>query len=88
MGHYVPHTDAELASMLEFVGLSSLDDLFTAIPEALSSSKDAPRGPATGRFGGGGGGGGANADPATGDSREPCLRNACDIVRVTGTERC
>jgi glycine dehydrogenase subunit 1 len=35
VGHYVPHTDAELASMLDFVGLSSLDDLFTAIPEAL-----------------------------------------------------
>jgi len=35
VGHYVPHTDAELASMLEFVGVSSLDDLFTAIPEAL-----------------------------------------------------
>lgn len=35
MGHYVPHTDAELASMLDFVGVSSLDDLFTTIPEAL-----------------------------------------------------
>ena len=35
MGHYVPHTDAELASMLEFVGVSSLDDLFSTIPEAL-----------------------------------------------------
>jgi glycine dehydrogenase subunit 1 len=35
VGHYVPHTDEELAEMLEFVGLSSLDDLFTAIPEAL-----------------------------------------------------
>ncbi len=35
MGHYVPHTDAELASMLEFIGVSSLDDLFSTIPEAL-----------------------------------------------------
>ncbi|MDQ3107982.1 MAG: aminomethyl-transferring glycine dehydrogenase subunit GcvPA [Actinomycetota bacterium] len=35
MGHYVPHTDAELASMLDFVGVSSLDDLFSTIPEAL-----------------------------------------------------
>jgi len=35
LGHYVPHTDAELASMLEFVGVSSLDDLFSTIPEAL-----------------------------------------------------
>ncbi len=35
MGHYVPHTDAELASMLEFVGLSSLDELFSTIPEAM-----------------------------------------------------
>jgi glycine dehydrogenase subunit 1 len=35
MGHFVPHTDVEIAQMLEFMGLSSLDDLFTAIPEAL-----------------------------------------------------
>src|SRR3954469_7458025 len=35
MGHYVPHTDAEIAEMLEFMGLSSLDELFTAVPEAL-----------------------------------------------------
>ncbi|HUP85513.1 MAG TPA: aminomethyl-transferring glycine dehydrogenase subunit GcvPA [Acidimicrobiales bacterium] len=35
MGHYVPHTDEELASMLEFVGVESLDDLFSSIPEAL-----------------------------------------------------
>ena len=35
MGHYVPHTDEELAQMLQFIGLSSLDELFTAIPEAL-----------------------------------------------------
>jgi glycine dehydrogenase subunit 1 len=35
VGHYVPHTDEELASMLAFVGVDSLDDLFTSIPEAL-----------------------------------------------------
>ena len=35
MGHYVPHTDDEIASMLEFVGVSSIDELFSSIPEAL-----------------------------------------------------
>ncbi len=35
MAHYLPHTDAEIASMLEFVGLSSLDELFECVPEAL-----------------------------------------------------
>ena len=35
MGHYVPHTDDEIASMLEFVGVSSMDELFSSIPEAL-----------------------------------------------------
>ena len=35
MGHYVPHTDAEIAEMLAFMGLESLDDLFTSIPDAL-----------------------------------------------------
>ena len=35
MGHYVPHTDDEIASMLEFVGVSSMDELFASIPEAL-----------------------------------------------------
>ena len=35
MGHYVPHTDDEIAEMLQFMGLSSLDDLFEVIPEAL-----------------------------------------------------
>jgi glycine dehydrogenase subunit 1 len=35
VGHYVPHTDEELASMLDFVGVGSLDELFSSIPEAL-----------------------------------------------------
>ena len=35
MGHYVPHSDDELAGMLAFVGLSSLDELFDHIPAAL-----------------------------------------------------
>jgi glycine dehydrogenase subunit 1 len=35
VGHYVPHTDAELASMLEGIGLSSLDELFSMVPDAL-----------------------------------------------------
>jgi glycine dehydrogenase subunit 1 len=35
MGHFVPHTDAEVADMLGFMGLSSVDELFSAIPEAL-----------------------------------------------------
>ena len=35
MGHYVPHTEPEIAEMLAFVGLSSLDELFETIPEAL-----------------------------------------------------
>lgn len=35
MGHYVPHTEPELAEMLAFVGLSSLDELFETIPQAL-----------------------------------------------------
>jgi glycine dehydrogenase subunit 1 len=35
MGHYVPHTDGELAAMLASLGLESLDDLFGSIPAAL-----------------------------------------------------
>lgn len=46
MGHYVPHTDEEIASMLAFMGLSSLDDLFTVIPEGirLAGGLDLPPG--------------------------------------------
>ena len=35
MGHYVPHTDSEIDSMLAFMGLSSLDELFDAVPAAM-----------------------------------------------------
>jgi glycine dehydrogenase subunit 1 len=35
MSGYTPHTDADIASMLGFLGLSSLDELFTVVPEAL-----------------------------------------------------
>ena len=35
MGHFVPHTDAEIAGMLATLGLSSLDELFAAVPAAL-----------------------------------------------------
>jgi glycine dehydrogenase subunit 1 len=35
VGHYVPHTDDEIASMLEFIGVGALDDLFAVVPEAL-----------------------------------------------------
>ena len=32
---FVPHTDAEIAEMLAFLGVSDLDDLFAEIPDAL-----------------------------------------------------
>jgi glycine dehydrogenase subunit 1 len=32
---YTPHTDADIASMLGFLGLSSLDELFDVVPAAL-----------------------------------------------------
>ncbi len=35
MGNYVPHTDEEVASMLAFLGLTSLDELFEAVPAAI-----------------------------------------------------
>lgn len=35
MGHYVPHTDDELAAMLASIGLASLDELFDCVPAAL-----------------------------------------------------
>jgi glycine dehydrogenase subunit 1 len=35
MGHFVPHTDADLERMLADIGLSSLDQLFDVVPAAL-----------------------------------------------------
>src|SRR5205085_8444038 len=35
MAHYLPHTAAEIAEMLAFIGLSSLDELFDCVPQAL-----------------------------------------------------
>ncbi|MFN2504900.1 MAG: aminomethyl-transferring glycine dehydrogenase subunit GcvPA [Acidimicrobiales bacterium] len=35
MAHFVPHTEAEVADMLASMGLSSLDELFSTVPEAL-----------------------------------------------------
>jgi glycine dehydrogenase subunit 1 len=35
MGDYLPHTDAEIAAMLAFIGLESLDELFGAVPASL-----------------------------------------------------
>jgi len=32
---YLPHTDAEVATMLEFLGLASTEQLFAVVPEAL-----------------------------------------------------
>jgi glycine dehydrogenase subunit 1 len=40
MGTYIPHTDDEVASMLAFLGLSSVDELFTVVPEALRLQRD------------------------------------------------
>jgi len=35
VGDYLPHTDAEIAAMLGFLGLESLDELFSVVPAAL-----------------------------------------------------
>ncbi len=35
MGDYLPHTDDELATMLAFLGLDTIDELFSAVPAAL-----------------------------------------------------
>jgi len=35
VGDYLPHTDDDIAAMLAFLGLSSLDDLFDTVPAAL-----------------------------------------------------
>jgi glycine dehydrogenase subunit 1 len=35
VGHFVPHTDAEIGAMLGFLGLESLEELFEHIPAAV-----------------------------------------------------
>ena len=35
MADFTPHTDEEVASMLAFCGLESIDELFAAVPEAI-----------------------------------------------------
>jgi glycine dehydrogenase subunit 1 len=35
VGTYIPHTDEEVATMLAFLGLDSVDQLFDVVPEAL-----------------------------------------------------
>jgi glycine dehydrogenase subunit 1 len=46
MGHFVPHTDADLERMLADIGLSSVDQLFDVVPAALrlASGLDLPPG--------------------------------------------
>jgi glycine dehydrogenase subunit 1 len=35
MAGFVPHTDADVAAMLSFLGLSDLDELYAVVPEAI-----------------------------------------------------
>jgi glycine dehydrogenase subunit 1 len=35
MGSFVPHTDADIAAMLEFLGLEDLNELYAAVPAAI-----------------------------------------------------
>lgn len=46
MADYLPHTDDDLAAMLGFLGLASLDELFAAVPDAvrLAGGLDLPDG--------------------------------------------
>jgi len=46
MADYLPHTDEEIAEMLAFVGIGSLDELFAAVPSAVrvAGGLDLPRG--------------------------------------------
>ena len=37
---YLPHTPEEISAMLAAVGVSSLDDLFAAVPEACRRQSD------------------------------------------------
>jgi glycine dehydrogenase subunit 1 len=40
LGHFVPHTDAELQAMLSDIGLDSLEQLFDVVPAALRLAGD------------------------------------------------
>jgi glycine dehydrogenase subunit 1 len=40
VGTYIPHTDDEVERMLAFLGLSSLEDLFAVVPEALKLQRE------------------------------------------------
>ena len=40
MGTYIPHTDEEIAGMLAFLGLTSVDELFDVVPEAVKLQRD------------------------------------------------
>jgi glycine dehydrogenase subunit 1 len=40
LGTYIPHTDDEIESMLAFLGLSGLDELFAVVPEAVKLQRD------------------------------------------------
>jgi len=46
VGHYLPHTDDDIRSMLEFIGLSSVEELFAVVPDAirLAGGLDMPAG--------------------------------------------
>ena len=39
MADYLPHTSEEVVDMLDFLGLSTLDDLFAHVPAALRLSQ-------------------------------------------------
>jgi glycine dehydrogenase subunit 1 len=40
VGHFVPHTDADIEAMLAFCGLSSLEQLFDSVPAAIRLAAD------------------------------------------------
>jgi len=45
MADFTPHTEAEIAQMLAFCGLSGLDDLWATIPDAIRLASGALRVP-------------------------------------------
>lgn len=40
MNKYIPHTDADIKEMLETIGVSSIDDLFTDLPEGVKLNRE------------------------------------------------